>query len=399
MIYDKKLDRTPKLRRDCFDFLFSKMQVQNISLVGLRQVGKSTLTEQLILEYYDKNIKDKTTRFDDIFYIKLKAFSKLERSEIHQTLHMALHENDYKIVAIDEVQLMSDWSDIVQSLVDLNKKVKFVFTGSSASNLIKQIAVNRYSIYFINPLSFNEYTKLWNDDSFDNYLSFGSYPPDERYADAQLQYLEQIKQSVIDKIIYEDSFVKVDEDNFYKSFKGIKNYIGNEINKRDISLSTGITRNTISDYISLMLSSRLVQNITNILDHNQLQKNKLFLNDKSMINHLNNFELLNSNEYGSLIENLVFNYLDNKYNPQFHDKNVYFYKNNVEIDFIVPNAKLLIEVKYRTTNVDLRELIASLESNLVDEYKNFEKIIITKDREEIVSGWRLIPLQKWIAKF
>jgi predicted AAA+ superfamily ATPase len=109
--YKQKIfNNTNEYHREIFDELIEVIKNHNIVLIGLRQVGKTTLMEQLAKTYYNKHLKTKegdqlvsvVSSGEDIFYMNLKALSKIESEQLINTIS----QNKYKLILIDEIQLI-----------------------------------------------------------------------------------------------------------------------------------------------------------------------------------------------------------------------------------------------------------------------------------------------------
>ena len=89
-----------------------------------------------------------------------------------------------------------------------------------------------------------------------------------------------------------------------------------------------------------------------------------------------------------------------KYCYSYGIEKIQYYRNKEgkEIDFIIPDKKLLIEVKYwQTEKIDTLTLTNELNKRINEkELKNYKKIIITKDLKKIENGWEFIPLIKYL---
>ncbi|MBN1985786.1 MAG: ATP-binding protein [Prolixibacteraceae bacterium] len=95
-----------------------------VSIIGPRQVGKTTLAKQIIAEIQIPSIYLDLERTSDIF--------KLDNSELF------LSQNKDKLIVIDEVQLKKDLYPLLRSHVDeTNKPGQFLLLGSASPELIR----------------------------------------------------------------------------------------------------------------------------------------------------------------------------------------------------------------------------------------------------------------------
>ena len=100
----------------------------------------------------------------------------------------------------------------------------------------------------------------------------------------------------------------------------------------------------------------------------------------------------------SLLENLVAIVLRKKYGEE-----LYFYHQNIEVDFYVPTERLAVQVSYSLKEYATRkrEVAALLKMAAVMKIDKF--LIITNDEEEVIveSGEKInvIPIWKWLLDF
>ncbi len=83
-------------------------------------------------------------------------------------------------------------------------------------------------------------------------------------------------------------------------------------------------------------------------------------------------------------------------------ENIYYYKRNVEVDFYIPDASLLIQVSYDIANPDTekREVKALFKAKEELQCKN--TLIITYDTEKIITykntNFNIIPVWQWLIE-
>ena len=229
-----------------YNTLKNEIKNNNLCLVGLRQVGKTTLMLQLANWYFENIIKKNKNdnelitnvlnEEEKIFYTNIKSIKNVNLKENWELLLKEISTKKYQLIVLDEIQEINEWTNFLQAAIDLNKNAKFIVSGSSATALKQEIMVGRVKIFFINPLLFNEYKDIWNDNNIGNYLKFGSYPKNKNYSSAFVQYCELVRDSIIGKIINEDNKKNIDGTKFFALISDINNYIGNEINYSKLEL-------------------------------------------------------------------------------------------------------------------------------------------------------------------
>ncbi len=134
----------PSYRRHAFHLLKKKLATGLAAIVvvrGPRQVGKTTLQEQLIEEFVDRGTVEARrilrVQFDDIPSLRglpepvLSIAKWFEDRILGRSFNQAAREGSPAYVFLDEVQNLPDWAPQLKSLVDHNT-LKVVVTGSSS---------------------------------------------------------------------------------------------------------------------------------------------------------------------------------------------------------------------------------------------------------------------------
>ena len=152
-----------------------------IIIVGARQVGKTTIMEQLI-EHVLGEEKPENILFVRADNSGLNAVSKnpIEDSlQVYQeyVLKEEISRINHKIyVLIDEVQKIENWAQTVKSWYDINKKIKFIISGSSSAKIIMDSTkpfVGRAINQIVVPFKFLEtirYDKFTRNEKSENFV-------------------------------------------------------------------------------------------------------------------------------------------------------------------------------------------------------------------------------------
>jgi uncharacterized protein len=99
---------------------------------------------------------------------------------------------------------------------------------------------------------------------------------------------------------------------------------------------------------------------------------------------------------GRLLENLVYLRLRQQY------KQVYYYqtKNNLEVDFYVPEKKLAIQASLSLDNEVIRNREVRSLVELSKEIRGVRKIIVTEAEEDVIKSKsgriQVTPLYRWL---
>ncbi|MBI4010132.1 MAG: AAA family ATPase [Candidatus Aenigmarchaeota archaeon] len=167
----RKIPYVEEFKRLDFRFLKSRVpEKEIISIIGARQVGKTTLMEQLIellikqispnriLMIYGDNTELNTLSknvIKDCFDIYERFILKEEITRIQKSVY----------VFIDEVQKIDNWFNIVKDYYNINKNIKFIVSGSSSVKILEESAkafVGRAETQIVVPFKFLELIRFHN---------------------------------------------------------------------------------------------------------------------------------------------------------------------------------------------------------------------------------------------
>ncbi|MCU0328979.1 MAG: ATP-binding protein [Chitinophagales bacterium] len=333
----------PQILEDCF-----KQKI--ILLLGARQVGKSTLVRMITESFTDKIL---WLDGDDVETAAL--FAESNRHRLSQIV------GTHKIVVIDEAQKIHKIGTILKLLIDYQKDIQVIITGSSAFELrdkLNEPLTGRKFMFSLYPLSFPELSHhfgfLEEKRNLPERLVYGAYPEVITTSEPK----ERVLRLLSDSYLYKDIFL----------FKGLKKpekmlellrllawQIGSEVNINELSKTLKIDNQTVESYLEMLEQAfvifRLRSYHTN--QRNELKKSKkIYFYDlgirNAIINDFRPVEL--RQDVGALFENYVIVEMlkQNEYLQTY--ANLYFWRTSEqkEIDLILEkNGKLLaLEMKW-----------------------------------------------------
>ncbi len=145
-------------------------------LMGPRQVGKSTLTGQVLDKLKVPHL------FVSADAVPYTGEVWLEQQWEAARLELKTSGADNFILAIDEIQKISNWSEVVKKLWDedarTNQSIKVILLGSSRLLLqqgLTESLAGRFETTYIGHWSFNEMNQAFGLTA-DQYVWFGGYP-------------------------------------------------------------------------------------------------------------------------------------------------------------------------------------------------------------------------------
>ncbi len=274
-----------------------------ILIYGPRQVGKTTLTKQIINEH------------KDTLYLNCElqsVASLLESMNIHNIRN---YIGNAKLVVFDEAQKILRIGDILKLLIDTYPEIQYIATGSSSFDLANSIAeplTGRNVKFTLFPLSIIEIAKSMNkfeiDEAIPQLLVFGNYPdivlrPDNE----KLQLLDELSSDYLfqDVLKFEQLRKPLLLTNLLKA---LALQIGQEVSVRELSNLLKVSVETIQRYLTLLEKTFVVFSLTSFSRNlrNEIAKGKkYYFYDLGIRNSLlQNFTLTgNRNDIGQLWEN------------------------------------------------------------------------------------------------
>ena len=145
-----------------------------------------------------------------------------------------------------------------------------------------------------------------------------------------------------------------------------------------------VSTDTIIDYLNFLQATWLFFSLENYASKlvEKISNRKYYFIDNGLLN------LFLIDPVTSLLENIVAISLKKKY-----EEELYFYQQNIEVDFYIPTAKLAVQVSSRKRETDA--LLKIAETQAVETL-----LVITYDEEETIqkNGMeiKVIPIWKWL---
>lgn len=285
---------------DRFYDLASNTDVRRAAiLMGPRRVGKTVLLLQFVHELIINGAHPNNILYisvDSPVYsgISLERFVDIIESE------KSYDKDKRSYFIFDEIQYLKNWEVHLKDLVDAYPNANFIASGSAAAALklkSQESGAGRFSDFFLPPLTFAEYLNFSgarckineeenydessqkisysysvNDinklnDDFIDYLNYGGYP-EAVLSDKIRQNAEQfVKNDIIDKVLLKDlpALYGIDDIQELNSlFSFIAFNTGQEVNLNSLSQKSGLSKPTISKYISYLENAFLIQKVTRV---------------------------------------------------------------------------------------------------------------------------------------
>lgn len=315
---------------------------------------------------------------------------------------------------LDEIQNVNGWEKFVRRIADMKYRINI--TGSNSKMLSSEIASTlggRFVIMNIYPYSFSEYlnanhmekdyldvisTKDRADvlSKYNEYVTYGAFPELVQIRNKRA-FLNSIYQTVyLGDIITRNKItndfairliLKKIAESVTKplSFSRLTNILK--------SAGTSIGKQTVINYVGYMTDSYLLftlQNYAAKLVEKETSPKYYFM-DTGLL------RLVLLDCKSAQLENLVAIELIRRYGTE----NVYFFENNVEIDFYVPSEKLAIQVSMQVLdNMDTKERETRAFVKLNNFIPDSKCILITNSEEATLNcegiDIDVVPIWKWL---
>lgn len=385
--------------------------------VGVRRAGKSYVLyekmQQLLREGHG---------WEEMLYLsfedeRLEGFASEDFNAILEC-HIEMTGNDNPMLFFDEIHNIDGWEKFARRMADSKKTVWI--TGSNAKMLSKEIMTTlggRYIPIEVYPFSFREYLRsrgIPYDEptlmsttgkslfmrEYAEYINWGGLPES-----VNLNVKRSYLSSVYQKIYLGDICARNNISNpnllrlmIKKMAESVKQPLSySRVTKILSSVGGKITIPTTSSYIKYCEDAWLLLRLHNInaAFAERETNSKYYFIDNGLLS------LLLTDPTTTLLENIVAVSLFRKYGNSNDGERVFFYKQNVEVDFYIPDDELAIQVSYSIEESDMTE------KREVEALKKLPKalsckrrLIITYDEEKTIEDEygviEVIPCWKWL---
>ena len=349
-----------------------------IIIYGARQIGKTTLANQII-----KSIGLKTLKVNAD---ELKYHDVLSSCDFNKLKSLV---SGYELLFIDEAQRIKDIGINLKILTDGLPQLKIIVTGSSSLELaskIKEPLTGRTWTYNLFPLSFLELSASYNNFEINDFLEsamiYGTYPEvftTENLAD-KVKLLEEITNSYLYKDILELDRIKRSE-KIYKLLKLLAFQIGQEVSINELATNLELGNSVVRRYLDLFEKSFVIFRLPALSKNPRKEiakKDKIYFYDLGIRNALiGNFNSLdNRNDQGGVFENFLVVERLKKIRYQEKIATSYFWRayTGSEVDYLEEAAGKIsaYEFKYGKKK-------AKLPPKLMTDYDQIDFKLINKD--------------------
>ena len=342
--------------------LAQKFQV--ITLTGPRQSGKTTLVRAI---------------FPALPYVSLED---PDIRQIALTDPRGFLSNYPNGAILDEIQNTPELFSYIQRIVDENRQIHFVLTGSSNFLLMEKISqtlAGRTAVLHLLPFSFTELEPL--AEPYENLIFKGQYPRIYDRDISPTDFYPSYIQTYVDRDVR--MIKNIGDINAFIQFTQLcAGRIGQPLNYASLANDAGISPNTAKSWLSILESSYILYRLQPY--HRNFNKRlvkspKLYFYDTGVACSLLGIreqEQVNSHYMkGSLFENLILNEFIKRSFNRGENRQPYYWQDNhgKEIDCLLVNGDKVtaIEIKSGKTvspsyfdNLSYWRSLADLPENL-----------------------------------
>lgn len=351
-----------------------------IVLIGPRQVGKTTLINEII-------------NGQDYLFFDGDDPSVRNLLTLPNTEQLKNIIGKHKLVFIDEAQRIEGIGVTLKIITDQIKDVQLIISGSSSFDLKNELnepLTGRKWEYEMLPICWQEFQEkhgyLVADQQLENRLIYGFYPDVLNNPGDEFEILQTLVNSYLYRDILAFSGIRKPEV-LEKLLVALASQIGSEVNYNELALTVGIDKNTISKYIDILEKGYVIFKLSTF-SRNKRQEitthKKIYFYDNGVRNMiLGDLRPFNSRlDKGALWENFLISERVKQLKYSKSLTKIYFWrtKQQQEVDFVEVKEEIISGYEFKWTNTKK----VRLPKTFTQTYNATEKIIDRSNFREFV---------------
>lgn len=326
-------------------------------LWGPRQVGKTTLIEQVLKEFpYSYFVSADEPTLKDSLWLKAQW----------QQARLLFQKTKSEIIfVIDEVQKIENWSETVKLLWDEDKRknipLKVVLLGSSSLLIQKGLTeslTGRFELIPIMHWDYDQMHKAFNWD-LNTYLFFGGYPGAAPLIQDEPRWRRYILDSIIETTLSRDILLltRIDKPALMRRlFLLACHYSGQILSYQKMlgQLQDAGNTTTLAHYLTLLSQACLmggIENYSGIEVRKRASSPKLQVFNSALFSVCQNLSFSEATKrpefWGRVFENAVGQYLYNQIQGTEIEL-YYFREKNSEVDFVLKKYGDLVGIEVKS---------------------------------------------------
>lgn len=352
-------------------------------IVGPRQVGKSTLIEQVLqecvmpYEYYSA---------DDVVGLTPNWLAEIWES---QRMKMELRSEKKRLLVVDEIQKIQNWSETVKAEWDRDtrehRQLLVIVLGSSRMLIEKGLTeslAGRFELIRLPHWSFTEMKDCFGW-TFSQYVYFGGYPGAAKYINDENRWRNYVKDALIEPSISKDALMNTQilkPQLLRQLFEIGSSYSGELLSLTKIVAQLLETGNvtTLAGYLHLLDECGLLCGLQkyaedNARKYNSVPKFQVYNNALRNVYSDESYTQAaeNPKSWGRYVESAIGAYLVNQ--AAINDFKVFYWRDkNNEVDFVLVRRQKKIAIEVKTGRRTMNEGL----SKFADAYKPCRSIVV-----------------------
>ncbi len=334
-------------------------------IVGPRQVGKTTMVNQLLGQI------DLPFIFESADAVPYSNSTWLSQIWDSARARLKMSEKSEFLIVIDEIQKIENWSEVVKQNWDRDSReginIKVVLLGSSRLLIQKGLTeslAGRFEKTYLGHWSFGEMKEAFGW-SLEQYIYFGGYPGSAPLIGDEDRWKSYVKDALIETSISKDILMltRVDKPALLKRLFELGSIYSGQIvsfTKLIGEMQDAGNTTTLSHYLTLLSDCGLLGGVSKYAGEqvrSRASQPKFQVYNNALLSSQNSEQfkdvVVNPKEWGRLVESSVGAHLMNY--AAMERFNLYYWREkNNEVDFIIERGRKIIgiEVKSgrRTTN-------------------------------------------------
>lgn len=320
---------------------------KSVFLLGPRQTGKSTFLKK---------------EYPEALYINLLKNSEFQKysanpSLIQEVVEHYVQNSKKFLVIVDEIQKIPALLDEVHHLIESNKSLRFILTGSSARKLKRggaNLLGGRASWYNFYPLCFAEMDHQ-NYKKWLKRLSVGALPSIIDSTDPIEDLKDYVGLYIKEEIVAEGLSRSVQNFSRFLDFVALAN--GEQINYTSIASDAQLSASTVRDYFEILSDTLIGHTLPAFLETKKrkaLSSSKFYLFDYGVANALVGRKEVSyqTPEYGKSLEQAI--YLELKAYIDYHrlENKIEYWRSTsqFEVDFLVYDSiKSIVAIEVKSS--------------------------------------------------
>jgi hypothetical protein len=359
-----------------------------IIILGPRQVGKTTLVQEILSEYSEAVLY---MNGDDL------TVSRVLEEANTQTLKQII--GNKKIVFIDEAQRISRIGLTSKIIVDNFKNCHLILCGSSSFDLnqkIQEPLTGRKWTFKLWPISWSEYENhhgfLHSEQDLENRLVYGMYPDVLNNTSNQEETLKELVESYLFKDVLMLGNIKKPQI-LEKILFALSYQVGSEVRYNEVARTVGADPKTVESYVDLLEKSYVIFTVPSFSGNlrAELKKSrKIYFYDNGIRNAvINDFRFIsNRQDTGALWENFLMSERLKRNSYQKANAKMFFWrtKQQQEIDYIEQSQDMLSAFEFKWSSAKKARFSVTFTKNYNSTQRlvnrdNFRDFLVTKETE------------------